>query len=89
MFSFSRMAGSTRFLSTRADLEKAEPVWVDLTDPTDDERAWVKTIYGVTCRAKTKSRTSKRRPVTTKRKTATCTCAPTSCWKKRTARRAS
>ncbi|MYM30100.1 magnesium transporter [Duganella sacchari] len=35
-------------IDTREDLEKAEPVWVDLTDPTDDERAWVKTIYGVT-----------------------------------------
>jgi magnesium transporter len=23
------------------------PVWVDLTDPTEDERAWVKSIYGV------------------------------------------
>jgi magnesium transporter len=35
-------------IDTRADLEKVEPVWVDLTDPTDDERAWVKAIYGVT-----------------------------------------
>ncbi|MFC0167032.1 magnesium/cobalt transporter CorA [Pseudoduganella danionis] len=35
-------------IDTRADLEQVEPVWVDLTDPTDDERAWVKTIYGVT-----------------------------------------
>jgi magnesium transporter len=34
-------------IDTREDLEKAEPVWVDLTDPTDDERAWVRTIYGV------------------------------------------
>ena len=32
----------------REDLVNAEPVWVDLTDPTDDERLWVKTIYGVT-----------------------------------------
>ncbi|SDG27402.1 MULTISPECIES: magnesium/cobalt transporter CorA [unclassified Duganella] len=34
-------------IDTREDLEKVEPVWVDLTDPTDDERAWVRTIYGV------------------------------------------
>jgi len=35
-------------IESRADLEKLEPVWVDLTDPNDDERAWVKAIYGVT-----------------------------------------
>src|SRR5690349_12258409 len=35
-------------IATREDLENATPVWVDLTDPDDDERAWVKTIYGVT-----------------------------------------
>ncbi|MRW92750.1 magnesium/cobalt transporter CorA [Duganella sp. FT80W] len=35
-------------IDTRGDLEKVEPVWVDLTDPTDDERSWVKAIYGVT-----------------------------------------
>jgi magnesium transporter len=35
-------------IDSRADLENATPVWVDLTDPTDDERAWVKAIYGVT-----------------------------------------
>ncbi|QNA90409.1 magnesium/cobalt transporter CorA [Massilia sp. Dwa41.01b] len=34
-------------IASRADLENAAPVWVDLTDPDDDERAWVKTIYGV------------------------------------------
>jgi magnesium transporter len=34
-------------IDTREDLEKAEPVWVDLTDPTDEERAWVRNIYGV------------------------------------------
>ncbi|MYM23376.1 magnesium/cobalt transporter CorA [Duganella sp. FT135W] len=34
-------------IDTREDLEKAEPVWVDLTDPTDEERAWVRTIFGV------------------------------------------
>lgn len=31
----------------RGDLEKTTPVWVDLTEPTDNERAWVKSIYGV------------------------------------------
>ena len=35
-------------IETRSDLENVEPVWVDLTDPNDDERAWVKSIYGVT-----------------------------------------
>jgi magnesium transporter len=34
-------------IASRADLENATPVWVDLTDPDDDERAWVKAIYGV------------------------------------------
>lgn len=34
-------------IDTREDLESVEPVWVDLTDPTDDERSWVKAIYGV------------------------------------------
>ncbi|MDB5908275.1 MAG: corA [Massilia sp.] len=35
-------------IESREDLEKVAPVWVDLTDPTDEERAWVKAIYGVT-----------------------------------------
>ena len=35
-------------IESRADLENIEPVWVDLTDPTDEERGWVKGIYGVT-----------------------------------------
>lgn len=35
-------------IESRADLENIEPVWVDLTDPTDEERGWVKNIYGVT-----------------------------------------
>jgi magnesium transporter len=34
-------------IASREDLENVAPVWVDLTDPTDDERAWVKAIYGV------------------------------------------
>jgi magnesium transporter len=34
-------------IESREDLENVEPVWVDLTDPDDDERSWVKTIYGV------------------------------------------
>jgi len=34
-------------IETRSDLEKATPVWVDLTDPTEEERGWVKSIYGV------------------------------------------
>jgi magnesium transporter len=35
-------------IESRSDLEQAAPVWVDLTDPNDDERDWVKSIYGVT-----------------------------------------
>ncbi|RZI41675.1 magnesium/cobalt transporter CorA [Herbaspirillum sp. HC18] len=35
-------------IETRIDLENVDPVWVDLTDPNDEERAWVKSIYGVT-----------------------------------------
>ncbi|WP_317202465.1 magnesium/cobalt transporter CorA [Janthinobacterium sp.] len=35
-------------IDSRTDLESVAPVWVDLTDPNDDERAWVKAIYGVT-----------------------------------------
>ncbi|MFZ1180452.1 MAG: magnesium/cobalt transporter CorA [Herbaspirillum sp.] len=34
-------------IDSRSDLENIAPVWVDLTEPTDDERAWVKSIYGV------------------------------------------
>jgi magnesium transporter len=29
-------------------LEKTSPIWVDLTDPSDEERDWVRQIYGVT-----------------------------------------
>ena len=35
-------------IESRVDLEQVTPVWVDLTDPTDEERAWVKSIFGVT-----------------------------------------
>ena len=35
-------------IDSRSDLEKLAPVWVDLTDPNDEERFWVKSIYGVT-----------------------------------------
>jgi magnesium transporter len=35
-------------IETRTDLERATPIWVDLTDPTDEERDWVRSIYGVT-----------------------------------------
>jgi magnesium transporter len=34
-------------IASRADLENVAPVWVDLTDPTDVERAWVKANYDV------------------------------------------
>jgi len=35
-------------IDSRGDLEKASPIWVDLTGANDDERDWVKSIYGVT-----------------------------------------
>ncbi len=35
-------------IESHSDLEKVQPVWVDLTEPNDQERAWVKSIYGVT-----------------------------------------
>jgi len=35
-------------IDSRSDLENIVPVWVDLTEPSDEERAWVKSIYGVT-----------------------------------------
>ncbi len=35
-------------IESRRDLENSSPVWVDLTDPNEDERAWVRSIYGVT-----------------------------------------
>ncbi|TFW28353.1 magnesium/cobalt transporter CorA [Massilia arenosa] len=34
-------------IDSRDDLASVQPIWVDLTDPTDDERAWVKSIYEV------------------------------------------
>jgi magnesium transporter len=36
------------YIESRSDLEKVNPIWVDLTDPNEEERAWVKSIYGVT-----------------------------------------
>lgn len=35
-------------IDSRSDLENAAPIWVDLTEPSDLERAWIKSIYGVT-----------------------------------------
>jgi magnesium transporter len=35
-------------IDTRDDLARATPIWVDLTDPSDEERDWVRSIYGVT-----------------------------------------
>jgi magnesium transporter len=34
-------------IASRSDLENVEAVWVDLNDPTDEERAWVKAKYDV------------------------------------------
>jgi len=35
-------------IASREDLENVAPVWVDLTDPDEEERTWVKAKYGVT-----------------------------------------
>jgi len=35
-------------IASRQDLENVAPVWVDLTDPSEEERTWVKSKYGVT-----------------------------------------
>lgn len=35
-------------IASRHDLESVAPVWVDLTDPDEEERTWVKSKYGVT-----------------------------------------
>jgi magnesium transporter len=35
-------------IASRQDLENVAPVWVDLTDPDEEERTWVKSKYGVT-----------------------------------------
>ncbi|BDT61011.1 MAG: magnesium/cobalt transporter CorA [Janthinobacterium lividum] len=35
-------------VDSREDLENVSPVWVDLNEPTDEERILVKTTYGVT-----------------------------------------
>jgi len=35
-------------IESRLDLENITPTWVDLTDPNETEREWVKSIYGVT-----------------------------------------
>lgn len=34
-------------IESHSDLEKVQPIWVDLTEPTDQERALVKSMYGV------------------------------------------
>jgi magnesium transporter len=34
-------------IENRHDLENIAPVWVDLTEATDIERSWIKSIYGV------------------------------------------
>ena len=35
-------------VNSKADLEGVTPIWVDLTSPTDEERAWVESVFGVT-----------------------------------------
>ncbi len=35
-------------INSKSDLENVAPVWVDMTDPTEEERSWVKSTYDVT-----------------------------------------
>ncbi|EEO28372.1 magnesium/cobalt transporter CorA [Oxalobacter paraformigenes] len=35
-------------IDSKSDLENVAPVWVDMTDPTEEERSWVKSTYDVT-----------------------------------------
>ena len=35
------------YISNRADLVNIAPVWIDLTDTNDEERAWIKGVYEV------------------------------------------
>ncbi len=35
-------------IESKADLENVAPIWVDMTDPTEEERSWVKSTYDVT-----------------------------------------
>lgn len=35
-------------IESREDLERVVPVWVDLTSTTEEERIWIRSIYGVT-----------------------------------------
>ena len=35
-------------IDSKSDLENVAPIWVDMTDPTEEERSWVKSIYDVT-----------------------------------------
>lgn len=34
-------------IDSRHDLENVAPVWVDFTEATEDERSWIKSLYGV------------------------------------------
>jgi magnesium transporter len=35
-------------IARKEDLEQVAPIWVDLIAPTDEERSWVKGIFGIT-----------------------------------------
>ena len=35
-------------IDSKSDLENVAPVWVDMTDPTEEERSWVRSAYDVT-----------------------------------------
>ncbi len=39
---------SQAHIESRNDLERLDPVWIDLRDPDEEERDWVKSMYDVT-----------------------------------------
>jgi Mg2+ and Co2+ transporter CorA len=61
------------------ELARFKPIWVDLESPTPEERRWVKQHFGLSTFPKTRwTRTSRSRPVSSKKTTASCTSAATS-----------
>lgn len=64
-------------IESRADLENVAPIWVDMTDPTEEERSWVKSTYDVTMPDEDDVKDIEASPGITRRKTVTCICERT------------
>ena len=61
-------------IDSKSDLENVAPIWVDMTDPTEEERSWVKSIYDVTMPDEDDVKDIEASARTMKRKTAICIC---------------